>query len=332
MVKGPEVKVNLKPSQHKLDRLLLFANQATDKAIDAAIEFLEKSTSKYQVALSFAGEQRSYVKKVAEHLENLGIAVFYDDFEKVSLWGRSGAEVFHEVFASQSAFVVMFISKSYVEKEWTNHERKSALSRMVKEKNEYILPVRFDNTPVPGLPDDLIYLPADKHTEAELAALTAEKIGVDPYQHKASDIPSPRMTECIGEAVFDYSSHNGRYMIGQGKWEFETKWSKASNTSIHIYNDPPSIRGVALARDASIFSQVVDDEGLDFTSRVRTVGVGQIAVLQNSNGFYAVLRVLEVRNYTRGDNCDEIRFQYAIQTNGSCNFVDIEQNQTNQHR
>ena len=96
ITQGPKMNVNLTPSRHKLDRLSQAANLAPDKAIDAAIELLEKSTSKYQVSLSFAGEQRSYVEQVAKHLKKLGVAVFYDGFETVNLWGKGGAEIFHE--------------------------------------------------------------------------------------------------------------------------------------------------------------------------------------------------------------------------------------------
>ncbi|MCY4150582.1 MAG: TIR domain-containing protein [Gammaproteobacteria bacterium] len=175
------MKANLQPSQHKLDRLVQAASQAQDWVIDAAITRLERSPSNYQVALSFAGEQRSYVEQVAEHLKKRGIAVFYDDFETVNLWGKNLTEVLHEIYASSSAYVVMFISKSYVEKVWPSHERNSALSRMIKEKDkEYILPVRFDNSPVPGLPDTISYLTAKDYTEAELATLIAEKIGIKP--------------------------------------------------------------------------------------------------------------------------------------------------------
>ncbi|MCY4302669.1 MAG: hypothetical protein OXC68_13160 [Aestuariivita sp.] len=164
---------------------------------------------------------------------------------------------------------------------------------------------------------------AENCTEAELAACIAEKIGIKPDQHKASDIPPLQMDSRTGEIVFNYSNHNGRYMIGRGQWKFETEWSKASNTFIHIYNNPPSIRGMAIAREATLFSQVIDEKGLDFTSRARTVNVGQIVVLQNSNGFYAVLQILEIKDDTRGDNCDELHFQYAIQTNGSCDFSEF---------
>ena len=46
------------------------------------------------------------------------------------------------------------------------------------------------------------------------------------------------MTSLVGEVVFDYSNYNGLYVIGRGPLEFETKWSKASDVSIRVYNDP----------------------------------------------------------------------------------------------
>ena len=42
-------------------------------------------TGQFQVALSFAGEQRNYVERVARWLQKRSIAVFYDGFEEVSL-------------------------------------------------------------------------------------------------------------------------------------------------------------------------------------------------------------------------------------------------------
>src|SRR5262249_49140124 len=50
----------------------------------------KKSIPAYQVALSFAGERRHYVDAVARSLQARGIAVFYDRFEPVTLWGRGG--------------------------------------------------------------------------------------------------------------------------------------------------------------------------------------------------------------------------------------------------
>ena len=278
---------------------------------------------KYQVALSFAGEQRRYVEEVARHLASRGIAVFYDGFETVPLWGRNGAEAFHEAFAEQSAHVVMFVSKSYIEKAWPRHERRSTLSRMVKEEHEYVLPVRFDDTPVLGLPDDVIFLRADDYTPAQLSAAIAEKLGVEPFHGKASDLPPPRMTSPLGEVVFDYSSYNGRYMIGSGHLDFETMWTKASNTSIHVYHDPPTINGIALARGVTSIPRVLHAADLDFTSRAQTPSLGQVVVLRNTRGFYAALQVLGIKDDTRGDSHDELRFRYAIQSDGSDSFANL---------
>ncbi len=131
----------------------------------------------YQVALSFAGEQRDYVDEVARWLAAKRIAVFYDKFEAVNLWGKDGVEHFHQVFAQDAQYVVMFISAEYVAKSWTRHERRAALSRQIAEDSEYVLPVRFDATEVPGIPSTLQYLDAKSLTPAELAALIAQKVG-----------------------------------------------------------------------------------------------------------------------------------------------------------
>ena len=117
-------------------------------------------------------------------------------------------------------------------------------------------------------------------------------------------------------------NHNGRYVIGHGSLEFETAWTKASNTSIHVYNDPPSINGLALGRqDWTDIDQVAGAASLDYTSRVQTPLAGQIVVFRNVVGFYAAVEVLGVKDDTRGDDSDELRFRYAIQPNGSDNFA-----------
>ncbi len=277
--------------------------------------------TQYQVALSFAGEQRDYVDRVARNLRARGIDLFYDGFEAVSLWGRNGTETFQEVFEKRSAYVVMFISKEYVEKSWPRHERRSALSRMSREHREFILPVRFDDTPVCGLPGDLLYVKSHEHTPEQLAAMIAEKLGVKPYDVKASRVPPPRMTSPTGEVSFDYSGHNGRYVIGSGMLEFETMWTKASDTRIRVYNDPSSINGVALAHGCTSISEVSDAKSLDYTSRSRTPSLGQVVVLRNVNGFYAALQVVEIKDDSRQHDRDELRFRYAIQSDGSASFT-----------
>jgi len=281
---------------------------------------------RYQVALSFAGEQRAYVERVARALQARGVAIFYDRFEKLTLWGKDGIEYFHQVFSAESAFVIMFVSAEYVTKSWPRHERRSALSRALVEQAEYVLPVRFDDTPVPGMPSSIQYENASDYTPEELASLIAQRIGVPPFTGKASDASKPQMTSRAGEPVFDYCSYNGCYVLGGGTFAFETMWSKAGGESIHLYNDPPSINGVAVAKGRRGIHEISDGSLLDFTSRCCTVRESEIAILRNVHGFYAALHVLDIKDNTRGDDRDELRFRYVIQGDGSASFTGFVEN------
>lgn len=277
-------------------------------------------SKQYEIALSFAGEQRAYVESVAMALQSRGISVFYDGFERVALWGKDLVEELHDVFENRAALAVMFISKHYVEKAWPTHERQSILSRAVREGIGDVLLVRFDDTPVPGLRSSIRFERAENLTPAELAAIIAEKIGIGRFECKASDVPPPGMTSLIGEAVFDYSGYNGRYVIGRGRLKFETRWSKASDREIHVYNDPPSINGVARALGCTSIAMVSNAAEYDYTSCSRTIHRGEIAVLRNVHGFYAAVHVLDIKDDRRNANQDELRFLYAIQSDGSGSF------------
>ena len=50
----------------------------------------------------------------------------------------------------------MFISAEYAAGDWTRVERRAALAWAVRERREYVLPARFDDTVLPGLLDDVV--------------------------------------------------------------------------------------------------------------------------------------------------------------------------------
>ncbi len=126
--------------------------------------------------------------------------------------------------------------------------------------------------------------------------------------------------ELQGRVSFDYNNNNGSYVIGDGIFLFKTKWSGASGVSIWAYNDGPSVDSIALAKGVKAISEVSDGSQYDFSSRARGVGEGQVIILQNTNGFYAAIRVIDVEAEDRGDASDQLTFEYVIQTNGSADF------------
>lgn len=137
-----------------------------------------KSSFVYDVALSFAGEDRAFVKEVASELKENGIRVFYDEFEKAKLWGKDLYQYLSEVYKTKSLLSVIFISEHYANKLWTSHELKSLQARAFEENKEYILPVRFDETKLPGLHDTVAYIDGKGLSPSGLCELIGQKLNI----------------------------------------------------------------------------------------------------------------------------------------------------------
>jgi hypothetical protein len=129
-----------------------------------------------------------------------------------------------------------------------------------------------------------------------------------------------RNQQLSGHVTFDYSNNNGRFVIGNGKLKFETAWSKASDDSIYVYNDPASIEDVALAVNKNRISDITDASSYDMSSRTRTPQEGEIVILKNKFGNFAALQIVDIKDRTRSDNCDELTFEYKINPEGNVDF------------
>jgi len=145
-----------------------------DAGIPAAM--LAKLIRSFDIVLSFAGENREYVRKVAQYLQRKKVSVFYDEDEQVHLWGKDLAEHFALLYGRSGKYCIIFISKEYVVKTWTTLERRAALSRALKEREEYILPARFDNTEVPGILPTVSYISLVDKSPAQFGKMVFEKL------------------------------------------------------------------------------------------------------------------------------------------------------------
>ena len=74
-------------------------------------------------------------------------------------------------------------------------------------------------------------------------------------------------------------------------------------------------------KDISNINQIADARIYDNSSRTRTPAINQIIILQNINGFYAAVKILSIKDDTRGDKNDEVTVEYFIQSNGSPIFT-----------
>lgn len=117
----------------------------------------------YDVALSFADEDRKYAEELAISLKSKRVTLFYDDFEKSKLWGEDLYQYLTELYSEKAQYCVMFLSKYYASKVWTTHEKRASQERALKESKAYILPIRLDDTKIAGILDTISYV--DWHRE-----------------------------------------------------------------------------------------------------------------------------------------------------------------------
>ena len=110
-----------------------------------------KDKIEYDVALSFAGEDRKYAEQLARLLIRQEITVFYDEYERSALWGQDLYQYLSEVYQKKAKYCVIFVSEHYVRKRWTNVECRAALARAFKENSPYILPIKLDDAEIPGI-------------------------------------------------------------------------------------------------------------------------------------------------------------------------------------
>lgn len=128
------------------------------------------------------------------------------------------------------------------------------------------------------------------------------------------------MPSLNGKVDFDYDNHNGRFIIGSGSMLFELEFSGASNDSIHVYNDPRSIEGIALAYGANDFKDITDASKFDYTSRTRTPKTGELVTLVNRHGFFAAIKLVDIKARSHGADRSLVSFEYRINQSKEATF------------
>jgi hypothetical protein len=156
-------------------------SKGKDEQIDKRMKLRSKrepieSDGSFDVALSFAGEDRQKASALANGLKKRGLQVFYDDFQKSELWGADLYSYLSDLYRFRATFCVMFLSKDYARKLWTNHERAAAQERAFKDNRTYILPIRVDDTEIPGILSTVGYLRWDDEDAESIVDMIVSKL------------------------------------------------------------------------------------------------------------------------------------------------------------
>ena len=137
------------------------------------------STKPFNIALSFPGEQRDYVSKVAEILEDRIGGVFYDEYYQAELARPNLDTLLQAIYHNNSKLIVLFLCEDYARKEWCGLEWR-AIRDLIMKRHDNIMPMRFDGAEIPGLFSIDGYIDLRKRTPDEAAELIIQRFNSCP--------------------------------------------------------------------------------------------------------------------------------------------------------
>ena len=80
---------------------------------------------KYEVAVSYASEQRPYVERFVARLQSQKMRVYYDRNAQAKMVGKILDQELHKIYLQESKCCILFLSNAYVEKPVTRCKSKN---------------------------------------------------------------------------------------------------------------------------------------------------------------------------------------------------------------
>jgi hypothetical protein len=178
---------------------------------------------RYDVALSFASEDRQLVEAVARALVDCDVRVFYGEFFSHELWGKDLFQHFAAIYRDKAQFCLVFVSNAYRNKVWPKHELRQAQERALFSSVEYILPVIVEDVDLPGLNRTTGYIDARKIDPWIISALVLRKLGAfEDMSYDRSELGRLKNTKRVQ-----------RRMVKFGGAEMVSTWpAKISNAQV----------------------------------------------------------------------------------------------------
>ena len=110
-------------------------------------------SKEFEIAISFAGENRQLAKYIAEQLESIDISVFLDEHYEANYLGKAWSKEFERIFVHDSKYVFCILDIHHQNKIWPTFERECFKKRVSEGE---VIPLFLDETVFVGIPDDLI--------------------------------------------------------------------------------------------------------------------------------------------------------------------------------
>jgi hypothetical protein len=138
---------------------------------------LASGAFEHDVAISFAGADRTVAESISKIVKQAGYRVFYDrDYQHVLL-GEDLATYLQEVYFRKSRFAIVVVSRAFLDSRWAgNWEWRAVLARMQSQHAGYVLPYLLEDVVVPGLNPTIGYVSHRDYAPQDFAALVIRKL------------------------------------------------------------------------------------------------------------------------------------------------------------
>ena len=144
------------------------------RAVERGVDL---SAHEFDVALSFPGETRDLVEKVAAELERLiGPNLYFYDNNYVSQLARPSLDtLLQDIYRNRSKLIVVFLSADYQRKDWCGIEFRAIREIILKRDHQRIMFIRTDDGDVDGVFKTDGYVDARKFAPADIAGFINER-------------------------------------------------------------------------------------------------------------------------------------------------------------
>ncbi len=148
---------------------------------------------RFDVALSFPGEHRARIERIAELLANHfpKERILYDRWHAAEFARPNLDTYLPELYHTQSRLLVFFFCKEYAEKEWTGLEWRAGKDLLKQKQDGRLMFFRFDDAAVPGIYSGDGYIDMRNVTDEQAAAYILQRCGL------SIEIPTPTVDEMV---------------------------------------------------------------------------------------------------------------------------------------
>ena len=166
-------------------------NQPIISSLPKPEKTVDNQTRRFKIALSFPSERRNFVEKVATLLANrVGRnRVLYDKYYEAEFARPDLDTYLQHLYHAESELIAVFLCADYERKDWCGLEWRAILDLIKQRQTSTVMPLRFDDTAIPGLFSIDGYVWIGGRSPQEIADLILQRMGINT-EHLPTSSPS----------------------------------------------------------------------------------------------------------------------------------------------